>query len=279
MKRDAWERWLVIGGAVALLLPAFAGSARADSEEVAKRLDKYGKLSGGEARKLVSNVSGRMKRAADMSNANDPLRQAVAAALGSPGAPDAMTAAKIRLRLYAGLNEWALDNLFSPRPGAMTTCTGQFGLRGKDCEALLAAAGRMSPAQASKIGAGAPIAVAAAGRAPAGQPVAGQAPGNRWGSYNANAANYNRPTGYGAQQPAYGAQRQGWGAQPAQPAYGAQRQGWGAQQPPARQGWGAQPAQPARPAYGQYNTAVRPAAPAAAGWAPPRRVRWPPRVR
>ena len=138
MKRDAWERWLVISGAVgALLLPAFASSAHADAEEVARRLDKYGKLSSGEARKLVSSVSSRMKRAADMTSANDPVRQAVAVALGSANANDAMTAAKIRLRLYAGLNEWALDNLFAPRPGAMATCTGQFGLRGKACDGLM----------------------------------------------------------------------------------------------------------------------------------------------
>ena len=58
--------------------------ASADDEEVARRLDKYGKLSGGEARKVVSNVSSRMKRAADMTNDGDPLRQAVAAAARQP---------------------------------------------------------------------------------------------------------------------------------------------------------------------------------------------------
>ena len=62
-------------------------------------------------------MSARMKRAADMTNDSDPLRVAVSQALyGTPVAGDAMKAAKIRLRLYAGLNDWALENLFAPRP-------------------------------------------------------------------------------------------------------------------------------------------------------------------
>src|SRR5687767_11553883 len=160
---DVWKRWLVINGALALIAPGVLPSpVSAEDEEVSRRLDKYGKVSAGEARRIVSNVSARMKRAADMASGNDPLRGAVSSALyGSPVPGDAMAAAKVRLRLYAGLNEWALESLFAPRPGAMATCTGPFGLRGPDCEALLAASGRMSMAEASRLGSGNTTAAAA----------------------------------------------------------------------------------------------------------------------
>jgi hypothetical protein len=260
MGLHVWKRWLVINGAFALLAPAVLVSpASADDEEVARRLGKYGKLSGAEARNVVSNVSGRMKRAADMTNNSDPLRSAVSSALyGSPVPADAMASAKIRLRLYAGLNEWALDSLFAPRPGALATCTQQFGLRAQDCQALLAASGRMSPAEASRLGGGKPIATATAAApmqqqrpayAPAPQPVQQQ---SRFGHYDSGfrGGPQQQPTHGPAARPAYGPAR---GA-PARPAYGG---GYGAAQPsyatqPARPmpppGYGAaRPMQPARP--------------------------------
>jgi hypothetical protein len=165
-----------------------------------------------------------------------------------------MGAAKIRLRLYAGLNEWALDSLFAPRPGALATCTKQYGLRGKDCEALLAASGRMSPAEASRLGAGAPIMTAAARPAAPRRTVAPAAPAqqqqSRFGSYDSGfrgGAQYPTQPQYGARPaPAYGA-HPGYGAPPgygaqAQPRYGAQP-GYGAPQP----GYGYARPMPARP--------------------------------
>ena len=121
-----------------------------------------------------------------------------------------MTAAKIRLRLYAGLNEWALENLFAPRPGAIANCQASSGCAASDCEALLAAAGRMGPAQASRIGAGAPMPWRPQAAAPAGQP----APARRQAAPLRQLQREHNTgcRGYGA-QPAYGAQRQGWGAQ------------------------------------------------------------------
>jgi hypothetical protein len=201
MGLHVWKRWLVINGAVALLAPAvLVSAASADDEEVARRLGKYGKLSSAEARKIVNTVSGRMKRAADMTNSDDPLRSAVSSALYGASAPaDPMAAAKVRLRLYAGLNEWALDSLFAPRPGALATCTGQFGLRPQDCQALLAASGRMSHAEASRLAGGKPIATAAA---PA--PAAAPAQQSRFGRYD---------SGFRGGQP----QQPGYATQPARP--------------------------------------------------------------
>jgi hypothetical protein len=259
MGLHVWKRWLVINGALALLAPAVLVSpASADDEEVARRLGKYGKLSGGEARNVVSNVSGRMKRAADMTSNSDPLRSAVSSALyGSPVPADAMASAKIRLRLYAGLNEWALDSLFAPRPGALATCTNQFGLSAKDCQALLAASGRMSPAEASRLGGGKPIATATAAApvqqqrpvyAPAPQPMQQQSRfGGRYDS-GFRGAPQQQQQGYApAQRPAYGpAPAQGYSA-PARPAYG----GYGAAQP-------AYATQPARPMPPQGYGAARP---------------------
>jgi hypothetical protein len=210
MRKPTWERLLLCGG---LLL--VVSSARAD-DEVLHRLAKFGKLSGGEANRIVQAVSGRMKRAADMTSDSDPLRMAVSNALyNTPVSKDAMAAAKIRLRLYAGLNEWALENLFAARAGSMATCTTQFGLGKHDCQALLAAGGKVSVAEAGKLGAGAPVLPAQgfgqAAPQPSGFGQPAQAQGSRFGSYN---------SGYVAQAPRYGAQP-AFGAQPAQPAYAA----------------------------------------------------------
>jgi hypothetical protein len=76
------------------------------------------------------------------------------ALFGAAAPPDQMAAAKVRLRLYAGLNEWALDNLFVPSPGAVGACSSAYGLTAKECQALLAAGGRTSVADAARIGAG-----------------------------------------------------------------------------------------------------------------------------
>lgn len=234
MGLHVWKRWLVINGALALLAPAvLASSASAEDEEVARRLGKYGKLSSAEARKVASNVSGRMKRAADMTNNDDPLRSAVSSALYGARMPaDAMAAAKVRLRLYAGLNEWALDSLFAPRPGALAICTGQFGLRAPDCQALLAASGRMSTAEASRLAGGKPIATATAAAPVQQRPAYAPAPAaqpmqqSRFGRYDSGFRGGAQPqAGYAAApRPAYGPAPRpaggGYGA--AQPVYAAQ---------------------------------------------------------
>jgi hypothetical protein len=233
MSRQAWQSLLLCSALLTI------GSAASAEDEVAHRLTKFGKLSSGDAHRVVQSVSGRMKRAADMTSDSDPLRLAVSNALyGSSVSRDAMAAAKIRLKLYAGLNEWALENLFAAKPGSMATCTTQFGLGKHDCEALLAAGGKVSIADASRLGAGAPLTPAPGGSgfgaqqqpafvraAPAyGQPAPAQA--SRFGG------GYN--SGYGAAQPAYA-------AAPAAARYGA------AQPRPVGNAWagGAPAAQPA----------------------------------
>src|SRR6185503_188140 len=102
--------WLKGSLAASVALALAASTAYAD-DAANKRLTKFGKLSGAEANRVASSVTTRMKRAADMTSANDPLRMAVSNALfGAPVPADKMGGAKVRLRLYAGLNEWALDN-------------------------------------------------------------------------------------------------------------------------------------------------------------------------
>ena len=202
MIKPTWERLLLCG---ALLL--VVSSARAD-DEVVHRLTKFGKVSSGDANRIAHAVSGRMKRAADMTSNSDPLRMAVSNALyNTPVSQDAMAAAKIRLRLYAGLNEWALENLFAARAGSMATCTTQFGLSKRDCQALLAAGGRVTLAEASKLGAGAPL-------VPVAQPAFAQT-GAQTGAQPSRFGGYN--SGFTAQAPRYGAQPAAYVA-PARPA-------------------------------------------------------------
>lgn len=185
--------------AAAVLLLSASG-ASAEDESVARRLTKYGQLRRGESESLSENVSKRMKRAADMTSAQDPLRAAVGRALGVANPNDAMAAAKIRLRLYAGLNEWALENLFAPRPGGIGRCQQEFGITLRQCEALIAAAGRVPAEEASKLAGGAPPPMPAvhpqvAATRPAAQPVNG----SRFGKYDSG---YRQPGAGPAARPA-----------------------------------------------------------------------------
>ena len=213
----------VTGSWVLGVAVAFAASTAYADDAAQKRLSKHGKLSGGDANRVAAAVSARMKRAADMTGANDPLRMAVSNALfGTPVPADQVAAAKVRLRLYAGLNEWALDNLFEPRPGAVAACTSSYGLTAKDCHALLAAGGRTSVADAARQGGGGAAPVAPA-------PAYGQ-PQPQYG-YAQPAA---QPSRFGRYDSGF---RPGAQPQPAAAAYGQ----------PARPMYG----QPARPVYGQ----------------------------
>jgi hypothetical protein len=169
--------------AAAMLLLGASG-ASAEDETVAKRLTKYGQLRRGESESLSENVSKRMKRAADITNAQDPLRIAVGRALGVKNPNDAMSAAKIRLRLYAGLNEWALENLFAPQRGGIGRCQQEFGVSLRQCEALVAAAGRVPAEEASKLAGGAPPPMAAPAQMANNRPGAAPAGGSRFGKYD-----------------------------------------------------------------------------------------------
>jgi hypothetical protein len=169
--------------AAAVLLLSVS-SVSADDDAVAKRLTKHGQLRRGESESLAENISKRMKRAADMTSAQDPLRIAVGRALGIKNPNDAMSAAKIRLRLYAGLNEWALDNLFVPKPGGIGRCQQEFGVSSRQCEALIAAAGRVSSEEASKLAGGAPPPMPAVQAQMASNRPAPAAGGSRFGKYD-----------------------------------------------------------------------------------------------
>jgi hypothetical protein len=166
---------------------ALASNARADDENVVGRLTSNGGLSSSTAKKLVSKVNVRMAKAADAtSSANDPMRAAVSLALFQAAQPpNSMAAAKVRLRLYAGLNEWALEAIFAPQPGVVAGCVREVGASQSECEALVAAAGRSSVAQIRSVAGGS--APAMAGGAPAGGGYAGQQPaaagGGRFGRF------------------------------------------------------------------------------------------------
>lgn len=172
--------------AIALLITA--SSASAEDETVVRRLTKHGQLRRGESESLADGISKRMRRAADMTNAQDPLRMAVSRALYKvPVTKDPMAAAKIRLRLYAGLNEWALEHLFAPRPGGLAQCQQDFAVTGRQCEALVAAAGRIPAEEASRLAGGQPT--FAATPMPAQQPMAMNRPiaqptTSRFGKYD-----------------------------------------------------------------------------------------------
>jgi hypothetical protein len=201
----------------ACLVTAMAGTARAaDDENVVSRLSSNGGLSSSAAKKLVSKVNVRMAKAADATaGANDPMRAAVSLALfQSPTPPNSMAAAKVRLRLYAGLNEWALEAIFAPQPGVIAGCVREVGASQSECEALVAAAAKSSVAQIRSIAGGAAAPVAAAPAQQYGGGGYGAAPaansGSRFGRFNsgyqqapAAAPRYGAAPGYGYPQQQY----------------------------------------------------------------------------
>jgi hypothetical protein len=253
------------------IVSALAGTARADDENVVGRLSSNGGLSSSTAKKLVSKVNVRMAKAADAtSSANDPMRAAVSLALfQAPQPPNSMAAAKVRLRLYAGLNEWALEAIFAPQPGVVAGCVREVGASQSECEALVAAAARSSVAQIRSIAGGS--APAMAGGAPAGgyggqQPAA--AGGGRFGRFGSG---YQPPPQQYPQQqqqyarPAYPQQYpQQQYARPAYPQQYPQQQQYA--RPAYPQQYPQQQQQYARPVpqqYPQQQQYARPAAPVA----------------
>ena len=277
---------------IACSLAAASGSVRAEDQGVVHRLSSNGGLSSTSAKKLAAKIGQRMARAADAPpSMPDPVRAALSQALtGSPMPTDAMATAKVRLKLYAGLNEVALEALFAPQPGAIASCVRDIEASQSECEALVAAAARSSVSQVRSVAGGpaAPPPMAAA-------PAQGAGGGSRFGGsryqsgYQAQprqqqgfGGGYQAPQQQGyAARPGYGAPQQGYGARPG---YGAQQQGFGGGQ---QQGFGARPGgyqapqqgYGARPAYAapqqqgyaarpSYGAPQRPAAPAYAAPAP-----------
>ena len=211
---------------MACSLAAVSGVAHADDHAVARRISSHGKISSSHAKQLASKVSERMARAADAPPAMiEPLRAALSQALlGTPMPPDGISAAKVRLKLYAGLNEFALEAIFAPRPGAIASCQRDLELTSKECQALVAAAGEVSVAQAKRSGGGpapAPVAMGPMRGAPQG--------GGRFGG------------GYPQQAPV----QQGYARQAPPQQQGGSRFGGGAPQQQSRFG-GAAPQQQSR---------------------------------
>jgi hypothetical protein len=222
---------------IACSLAAVSGRAHA-AEDAATihRLASHGGMSSAAAKRLAAKVSARMARAADSPpTVVDPLRASLSQALvGSPVPGDAMASAKVRLKLYAGLNEFALEAMFAPQPGAIAACIRDLSGTRAECEGLVAAAAGTSPSRVRKLAGGPAPAPMIAG-APAAAPAFGSAQpagGSRFGA--------NR-FGGGYQS---GGNAQGFQAAPAgQPAFG------GGYHPPAYQQQGGYAAAPVQQGY------------------------------
>lgn len=169
-----------------VLATATTAAAAGDDPAVARRLTRFGGLNKGTARKVAKKVGARMSKSADnFAPANDPLRVAVSQALfGSPTPGSPMDSAKIRLRLFGGLNKWALETLFRPQEGQIAACQANFKLNARECEALVAAAGSISVADARELGGGA-AGNRMAARRPAPRAVPRRAPPRRAAAHRA----------------------------------------------------------------------------------------------
>lgn len=208
-----WLSRLVLSVAVCSV-SFVASAASADDPHVIRKLTRHGKLSNSAARQVSSKVGKRMAKSADnFAPPSDPLRVAVSQRLfGSPTPPDPMSGAKIRLRLFSGLNSWALETLFKPRSGQLARCQQAFGMTSKQCEALVAAAGNISLADARKI-AGGHAAPVMARRAPQRQRYVAQPTPKRKSRFGAYDSGFR---GAGAARPA--AQPRRVATAPARPA-------------------------------------------------------------
>lgn len=170
---------------VAVCSTLFAAQALAEDAEVTQRLQSHGGLSGAAAKRLSTKVAQRMMKSADtLAPPSDPLRVAMSQALFHAAVPpDNMAAAKMRLKLYVGLNASTLETLFLPKPGAIASCVRAIGATQPECEALVAAAGRQSVVDARTAAGGPAVAapVVMARTAPAAAPPA--AGGGHFGKF------------------------------------------------------------------------------------------------
>jgi hypothetical protein len=260
---------------IACSLAAVGGQARAQDQSTIHRLASHGGMSSAAAKKLAAKVSQRMARAADAPpTVMDPLRAALSQALvGSPMPADAMATAKVRLKLYAGLNEFALEALFAPQAGAIAACVRDVDATQSECEALVAAAGNSSVSKIRRVAGGPPPAPMMAAAPPVqsgyGAPPAGYgappANGSHFGGgYNSG---YHAAPGYQGAPPM--AQQQGFGGGYHPPAY--QQNGYAPQggyaQPPMQQGYAAARQPMPQQGYAAPAYAARP--PAQQGYAAP----------
>lgn len=164
------------GCLLGVFVTLYAAGARADERAVLKRLKSYGELSSTEAQELVDKISQRMRVAADITNADDPVRLAVSHALYDAAAPtDAAATSMVRLRLYAGLTEWALDQVFSSRRAVSKVCT-ESGVSAESCRSLLAAGQSVALAEISPLRLPARAAQAESAPVQEPQPVAAASP-------------------------------------------------------------------------------------------------------
>jgi hypothetical protein len=170
--------------------------------------------------------------------------------------PDAMATAKVRLKLYAGLNEVALEALFAPKPGAIAACTRDVGASQSECEALVAAAGGSSVAKIRKVAGGpAPMPMMAAAPVQSGYGAGGVS--HFGGGYNpvyqqgqAAPAPQQQGFGGGYHPPAYQQQPQGYGNAPGYAAAQPTQQRYAAPQyAPQQQQYAPRPQQAYAPAY------------------------------
>jgi len=242
-------------------LAAVSGVAHAEDQVVVRRLSSNGKLTSSHAKQLASKVTQRLARAADAPpSVADPLRAALSQALlGTPLPPDQISAAKVRLKLYAGLNEFALESIFAPRKGAIATCERDVDLTKKECEALVAAAGKLPLSKAKRVASGPANAPMMAAAVPA-------AAGARFGANRFNGApaqpGWQQQQGYAQQPPQQGYPQQGYPQQPPQQQWQPQRfqqppQGYAPPQqsyPQQQQGYAQRPAYPQQ-GYGQQGYA------------------------
>ena len=151
--------WVSIATAWGILVPM---AAIADNSEAISLLTSKGGLSRGDAQKVATAVSARMAKSADnLAPPTDPLRITLSRALfGTDSPQNSMSAAKVRLRLFAGANAWSIQTLFAPGGGQIAACERVFSLSKAQCEGLVAAAGAGSAAQARAAESGAPVATA-----------------------------------------------------------------------------------------------------------------------
>ena len=124
-------------------------------------------MSGRHAKQLVAKVNQRLAHAADVPpTVVDPVRAVLTQAmLGTPTTNDQISAAKVRLKLYAGLNEFVLEAMFTAQSGAIANCMRDLDLTSKECTSLVAAAAETSVSKVKRRAGGPatpPIAIAMA---------------------------------------------------------------------------------------------------------------------
>lgn len=149
--------------------PPTPGKPAVEVDPVLQRLSSFGRMSSSAAKALKATVAMRLARAADSApGRSDGLYEAESLALfGEPVPANQIAAAKVRLKLYSGLSEFNLEAMFAPKQGSIAWCLRNAGVSQTECEALGAAAGRMTIEQVRNVGAGEPVALSPQPASPA----------------------------------------------------------------------------------------------------------------